>query len=172
MKTLTFNIICSLLFGIERGIGRDKYIQYFQQMIEGIWSIPVNLPFTRFNRSLKASVKTHQMLKELLIEKRLELQRGAAKDQDLISCLLSIVRDEDGEELMSEKEIIDNAVITMVAGHDTSSVLITFLIRLLATDQQVYEAVLKGIISHKKTAFFFFILLLVSYVPYLQNKMR
>lgn len=134
-------------------------------MIEGIWSIPVNLPFTRFNRSLKASVKTHQMLKELLIEKRLELKRGAAKDQDLISCLLSIVRDEDGEELMSEKEIIDNAVITMAAGHDTSSVLITFLIRLLATDQQVYEAVLKGIISHKKTAFFFFILLLVSYVP-------
>lgn len=142
MKTLTFNIICSLLFGIERGVGRDKYVEYFEQMIKGMWSIPVNLPFTRFNRSLKASAKTHQMLKELLREKRLELQKGAAENQDLISRLLSI-RGEDGQELMSEKEIIDNAVIVMVAGHDTSSILITFLIRLLATDQSVYEAVLK-----------------------------
>lgn len=100
------------------------------------------------------------MLKELLMEKRLELNKGAAKNQDLISCLLSITRDEDGEELMSEKEIIDNAVIVMVAGHDTSSVLITFLVRLLATDQEVYEAVLKGIISHKKTAFFVFVFML------------
>ncbi|CDP05763.1 unnamed protein product [Coffea canephora] len=44
MQKLTFNIICSLLFGIERGERRDQYVHHFQEMIEGMWSIPVNLP--------------------------------------------------------------------------------------------------------------------------------
>lgn len=144
MKNLTFNIICSLLFGIERGFQRDKYIDYFQQMLEGMWSVPLNLPFTRFNCSLKASAKVQELLKELLQEKRVQLLKGAAPNQDLLSCLLTI-RDEDGQELISEKEIIDNTMLVMVAGHDTSSVLITFMVRLLANDPTVYEAVLKGI---------------------------
>lgn len=113
-------------------------------MLEGMWSVPLNLPFTRFNRSLKASAKVQELLKELLEEKRVQLLKGAAPNQDLLSCLLTI-RDEDGQELISEKEIIDNTMLVMVAGHDTSSVLITFMVRLLANDPTVYEAVLKGI---------------------------
>ncbi|GMP72962.1 hypothetical protein CsSME_00030829 [Camellia sinensis var. sinensis] len=34
MKTLTFNIICSLIFGIERGARRDALRGLFQNMIE------------------------------------------------------------------------------------------------------------------------------------------
>lgn len=115
MKSLTFNIICSLLFGIECGARRDKYVQHFQEMIEGMWSIPINLPFTRFNQSLKASAKVQNLLKNLLREKRLELQKGAPFHQDLISCLLSI-RGEGNEALVSEAEIIHNVMLIMVAG--------------------------------------------------------
>lgn len=144
MKTLTFNIICSLLFGLESGARRDQFICYFQQMIAGMWSIPINLPFTRFNGSLSASAKVRKMLKELIQEKRFELeQKGASSNQDLITCLLS-VRGEDNEELISEDEIIHNVMLIMVAGHDTSSVLITFIVRLLANNPSIYEAVLKG----------------------------
>ncbi|XP_027172657.1 cytochrome P450 716B1-like [Coffea eugenioides] len=142
MKKLTFNIICSLLFGIDRGERRDQYVHHFQEMIEGMWSIPVNLPFTLFNNSLKASAKVQRMLKELLHEKRLQLQKGAPSHQDLISCLLSI-RGEGNEDSLSEDEIIHNVMLIMAAGYDTSSVLITFLVRLLANNPTVYEAVLK-----------------------------
>ncbi|KAL3503482.1 hypothetical protein ACH5RR_037931 [Cinchona calisaya] len=142
MKRLTFDIVCSLLFGVERGARRDQYLQHFQKMIAGMWSIPVNLPFTRFNNSLKASAKVQKMLKQLLHEKRLELQKGASSHQDLISCLLSI-RGENDEELISDDEIIHNVMLIMVAGYDTSSVLITFIVRLLANNSTVYEAVLK-----------------------------
>ncbi|KAK4398510.1 Beta-amyrin 28-monooxygenase [Sesamum angolense] len=141
MKTLTFNIICSLLFGLERGARRDSIVQYFQQMIGGMWSVPVNLPFTRFNRSLKASAEVQRMLKQLISEKRIELENGASSHQDLITCLLSILG-EDNQELMSEDEIIHNIMLIMVAGHDTSSVLITFMVRILANDPNIHAAVL------------------------------
>lgn len=141
MKTLTFNIISSLLIGVERGIGRDDFVADVQEMIEGMWSIPINLPFTRYNHSLKASSRVQKRLKDLIQKKRSELeQKKASPRQDLITCLLSIG---DNEEGITEKEIIDNAMIVMVAGHDTSSVLITFLIRLFANNPAIHAAVLQ-----------------------------
>ncbi|XP_011095373.1 taxadiene 5-alpha hydroxylase-like [Sesamum indicum] len=141
MKTLTFNIICSLLFGVERGARRDSLIQYFQHIMAGVWSFPVNLPFTRFNRSLKASAEIQRILKQLISEKRIELENGASSHQDLITCLLSI-RGEDDQELMSEDEIVQNVMLIMIGGYDTSSVLITFIIQILANDPNIHAAVL------------------------------
>ncbi|KAL7087895.1 hypothetical protein ACP275_13G096300 [Erythranthe tilingii] len=143
MKKLTFDIICSLLFGLERGARRDELVRYFQEMIEGMWSIPFNIPFTRFNRSLKASLRVQKMLKKLISEKRTQLAKGGeSSNQDLITCLLGI-RGAHDEELISEDEIIHNVMLIMVAGHDTSSVLITFIVRVLANYPNVHEAVLK-----------------------------
>lgn len=141
MKTLTFNIISSLLLGVERGIGREQFVADFQKMIEGMWSVPINLPFTRFNSSIKASSRVDKRVKDLIAKKRLELeQKKASPRQDLITCLISTG---DNEEGITEKEIIDNAKIVMVAGYDTSSVLITFLIRLFANDPAIHAAVLQ-----------------------------
>ncbi|KAL3851222.1 hypothetical protein ACJIZ3_013104 [Penstemon smallii] len=130
------------LFGLERGARRDVFVEYFQQMLGGMWSLPINLAFTRFNQSLKASAKVQKLLKELICEKRNELEKGASSHQDLITCLLSI-RGDDTKELVSEDEIIHNVLLIMIAGHDTSSVLINFIVRLLANDATVYEAVLR-----------------------------
>ncbi|KAI4308024.1 hypothetical protein L6164_031143 [Bauhinia variegata] len=143
MKTLTFNMICSLLFGLERGEERDKLLVCFQNMIEGMWSVPVNLPFTRYNRSLSASARIHNTLKDLLRQKKIELdQNTASPRQNLITSLLGMLN-EDGTQVLTEKEIIDNITLVMIAGHDTSSVLITFIIRLLAKDPSVYASVLQ-----------------------------
>ncbi|KAM1394724.1 hypothetical protein PS2_030285 [Malus domestica] len=143
MKNLTFNIICSLLFGVERGPRRDKLIECFRHMIEGIWSVPVNLPFTRYNQSLKASKKVQKMLKELVCEKRVQLeQKTTSPLQDLITCLLNI-RNIDNEEELTENEILHNIMVVMIAGYDTSSVVITFLLRLLANEPAIHAAVLQ-----------------------------
>lgn len=143
MKILTFNIICSLLFGLESGKQRDQFLSSFQAMIAGMWSVPINAPFTRYNRSLRASARIQNMLKEIVQQKKVEREtNGASSRQDLISCLLSMV--EDGKQVLTEKEIIHNATLVMVAGHDTSSVLITFIIRLLANEPSIYAAVLQG----------------------------
>lgn len=116
MKTLTFNIICSLPFGIERGSQRDRLINCFQEMIEGMWSIPVHLPFTSYNRSLRASRSVQKMLTELVEEKRAKLEcAGGDPKKDLITRLLSILNQENRQG-MTEREIIDNTMLVMVAG--------------------------------------------------------
>ncbi|CAI9760428.1 unnamed protein product [Fraxinus pennsylvanica] len=127
---------------VERGAQRDKLIQYFEEILGGLWSIPVNFPFTHFSQSLKASAKVQKMLKNLVREKRVELENGASSHQDLITSLLSI-HGEDDRELVSEDEIIHNVMLIMVVGHDTSADLITFVVRLLANDPAIYAAVLK-----------------------------
>ncbi|KAM1149967.1 hypothetical protein FF1_030569 [Malus domestica] len=143
MKNLTFNIICSLLFRLERGTRRDELLECFQKMIEGMWSVPVKLPFTRYSQSLKGSKKVQDIIKELISEKRVELERKTASPlQDLITCLLSSRSDDNGE-VMTEKEILHNVMLVMVAGHDTSSVVLTFLLRLLANDPVVHATVLQ-----------------------------
>uniref|UniRef100_A0A2P2LAA1 Uncharacterized protein n=1 Tax=Rhizophora mucronata TaxID=61149 RepID=A0A2P2LAA1_RHIMU len=144
MKTLTFNIINSVLCGVECGPRRDILLDCFQVMVEGAWSIPVNLPFTRYNRSIRASRRVQAMVEDLVAEKKAELeQKGANSHQDLITCLLS-VRDKESGQMMSEKEIVHNIMLIMTAGYDTSSVLLTFLIRLLSNEPAVYAAVVQG----------------------------
>lgn len=144
MKTLTFNIISSLLFGLEQGSLKDQFLASFQVMIEGLWSVAINVPFTSYSRSLRESAKMQEMLKKVIHKKKTELEQNeGSSDQDLITCLLSML-DENGKQLITVKEIIENSMLVMAAGHETSSTLITFIIRALANDSTVYEAVLQG----------------------------
>ncbi|KAE8681023.1 Inositol-1,4,5-trisphosphate 5-phosphatase 4 isoform 1 [Hibiscus syriacus] len=121
---------------------REKLADDFRCMIEGMWSIPVDLPFMRYNRSLKSSARAQKLLKHLIDENREDLKLGASPRQDLITCLLSI-RDEENEKVVSEKEIIHNVMLIMVAGYGTSSVLLTFLLHLFANDPAIYAVVLQ-----------------------------
>ncbi|CAM0906086.1 unnamed protein product [Alopecurus aequalis] len=135
MKRLTFDIISALLFGLERGAARDALAGDFARMIEGMWAIPVNLLFTAFSRSLKASRRARRVLEGITREKKAsQLEHGkASSNDDLITCLLSLT-DGHGDRLLTDKEIVDNAMVTLIAGHDTSSILMTFMVRQLAND--------------------------------------
>jgi cytochrome P450 len=55
MRRLTLDIISALLFGLETGAMRDSLNDDFGRMIEGVFTVPLDLPFTTFSRSLKAS---------------------------------------------------------------------------------------------------------------------
>ncbi|XP_039130151.1 cytochrome P450 716A1-like [Dioscorea cayenensis subsp. rotundata] len=140
MKSLTFNVICSTIFGIERG-AREILVQDFAKMMTGMWSVPVNLPFTNFNQSLKASSRIRKELTKVIEEKRRALKLGErSSDEDLITYLLSL--GSDNGETLTEEEILDNAVLLMVAGHDTTAIVLTFLVRHLANDPITYAKIL------------------------------
>ncbi|KAG6423523.1 hypothetical protein SASPL_113922 [Salvia splendens] len=141
MKTLTFNMICTLMFGIERGERRETFVRLFKEVIEGTFVAPINLPFTRFNRSIRARSEVGAIIREVIREKRAKLEKGE-KGHDLITSLLSMC-DEDGLPLLSDQEIEDNCTVTMVAGYDTTSGLLTYLVKLIAEHPNVYQLLLK-----------------------------
>ncbi|KAI8001588.1 Beta-amyrin 28-monooxygenase [Camellia lanceoleosa] len=58
-----------------------------------------------------------------------------------LACL--VIHNEDNSALLSDEEIEDNAVIIMIGGYDTSSILLTFLIRLLANEPSIYAAIVQ-----------------------------
>ncbi|KAL5721848.1 hypothetical protein ACHQM5_005440 [Ranunculus cassubicifolius] len=153
MKTLTFDIICSLLFGLEPGFRRKKLVHWLERLLGGLMSIPINLPFTRFNCSIRARRNIETMIVDIIHEKRLALEKQQiSPQQDLITSLISDTYGEDNSKL-SEMEIIDNIIFVMVAGHDTSATLLTLMIRLLANDPTIYTLVLKEheVISKRKS---------------------
>uniref|UniRef100_N1R301 Uncharacterized protein n=1 Tax=Aegilops tauschii TaxID=37682 RepID=N1R301_AEGTA len=130
-KRLTFDIISALLFGLERGAVRDALAGDFARMVEGMWAVPANLPFTAFSRSLKASGRARRVLAGITREKkarRCQPEHGKApsRSNDLITCLLGLT-DGHGERLLRDEEIVDNAMVALIAGHDTSSILMTFM---------------------------------------------
>ncbi|KAK1680131.1 hypothetical protein QYE76_040979 [Lolium multiflorum] len=143
MKTLTFDVISALLFGLERGARRDALAGDFDHVMEGMWAIPVNLPFTAFRRSLEASGRARRALEAITREKKEKVEGGkASRNSDLITCLLSLT-DEHGERVLSDEEIVANAIVALIAGHDTTSILMTFMIRQLASDPTTLAAMVQ-----------------------------
>lgn len=82
--------------GLEQGALRNNFFERFQVMMKGMWSVPLNFPFTCYNRSLKASMRVKNMLKELKHEKRKELEQecgiAVSKAKSSISQHLSCYR--------------------------------------------------------------------------------
>ncbi|KAG6494439.1 cytochrome P450 716B1-like [Zingiber officinale] len=142
-KGLTFDLICSLVLGLERGKIREALVKDFTEMLSGVWAVPINLPFTKFGKSLRARRRAAQLISGIVRQKKTLLeQRKCSPDQDLITCLLGLGGDGNSEPL-TEEEIVDNTVLVMFAGHDTSSTLLTFIIRHLANDPTNYDLVLR-----------------------------
>ncbi|CAM0870157.1 unnamed protein product [Alopecurus aequalis] len=129
MKRLTFNIITSLLLGLEAGDMLDALAKDFPHVLKGIFAFPVNLPFTQFSRSLKASRRARELLHGITREKA----ATSSNNNDLVSRLLSLT-DDHGDRLLTNQEIVDNCTLALVAGHDTTSILMTFMVRHLAND--------------------------------------
>ncbi|PSR96288.1 Cytochrome P450 716B1 like [Actinidia chinensis var. chinensis] len=111
---------------------------------EGHQKVTVRQMSPIYNRGLQATTRIRNIVIDLMREKRVELeQKGASiSHQDLITCLLSIGQ-KNNKEGMFEDEIVHNVVTIMIAGHDTSSVLLTFIIRLLANDPTICASVVQ-----------------------------
>jgi hypothetical protein len=62
MKQLTFDIITMLLFGLTHGGGRHELAATFAHMQEGMWSVPLDLPFKAFCKSLRPSARARRVL--------------------------------------------------------------------------------------------------------------
>ncbi|ERN19640.1 taxadiene 5-alpha hydroxylase [Amborella trichopoda] len=138
IKSLSFDIICTLLYGLGGVADRDSLKKDFQDLIKGLWSLPLNLPFTRYRRALQAARRLRAAFAELVVTRKGQLERGEATAyDDLLTCFLSAKGEEEG---FTEEEIVDNGVLAMAAGHDTLTLLITFVTRVLA-DPDLYARV-------------------------------
>ncbi|KAL0436102.1 UNVERIFIED_CONTAM: Beta-amyrin 28-monooxygenase [Sesamum radiatum] len=145
IKLFTFELACRLFMSIEEPTQIKRLAALFNIFLGGIISIPLNFPGTRFYKAKRATAAIKKELQVILRQRKelLELgkQDAVASEDDLLSHLL-VCPDENGK-FMSESDIINNILLLLFAGHDTSSSAITMLIKTLAEHPQVYDEVLR-----------------------------
>ncbi|PNT10642.1 hypothetical protein POPTR_012G115000v4 [Populus trichocarpa] len=142
MKKISFIATASLLFGLPEAKERDGLFKDFTIAVKGMWSIPLNLPGSTFRKAVQARGRIFKLFTNLIAERKRGLEDGSmGSHDDVILCLLSL-RDENGKTLPDE-EIINNLIALMMASHDTTSVLLSLIVRELAKNASVYDKVLE-----------------------------
>ncbi|XP_009617512.1 beta-amyrin 28-monooxygenase-like [Nicotiana tomentosiformis] len=142
LKLYTFKVACQLFMSIEDHNEIEKLSTLFNIFLKGLIAIPVNLPGTTFHKATRAVVTIRKELLQIVRKRREALeQKTASPSQDILSHLLSFP-DENGK-FMSELVIVNNILLLLFAGHDTSTVALTLLIKRLGEHPQVYENILQ-----------------------------
>ncbi|CAL4981502.1 unnamed protein product [Urochloa decumbens] len=135
MKELTFEVMSTVLFGLDAAARRELSAE-FQQLARGIWAVPLDLPFSTFRRCLAASRRGRRAVAAVVEERKGRLRRGeSSPDDDVLTHMLA------GG--LPDEEIADNVIFLMIAAHDTTAALITFLLRHLDANKDAYAKVLQ-----------------------------
>lgn len=136
MTQLTLDIVVDTLFGSELPntsaslIGRevDGIMADFITLMQS-WRrlVPTWVPFAARRRMRRASRSLDAVVRDLILHKRRE---GATGD-DLLSRLIA-ARDDDGSG-MSDRQLRDEVMTMVLAGHETTATALSFALYLLAT---------------------------------------
>lgn len=112
LRNYTLDIACQLLVGISSG-SQTHFGEWFETWTQGLFSVPLPLPGTKFNRALHS--------RQLLLNEieRIVRQRQQQNDpgQDSLGLLLN-AKDEAGDGL-SVDELKDQVLTLLFAGHET-----------------------------------------------------
>ncbi|GAB4544049.1 MAG: cytochrome P450 [Anaerolineae bacterium] len=141
MTKLTMNVVLRTLFGIEDLQEGYKLGALLEEWLKYAGSLPVNLfpynlPGTPVRRLVTVSEQIEQQTQRILAEKRVNLEQHT----DIVSGLMR-AHDEDGARL-SDTEVIGNAVLLFLAGHETSANALTWTLYLLAQHPEIFQDVM------------------------------
>ncbi|MGA1264455.1 MAG: cytochrome P450 [Prochlorothrix sp.] len=137
LRNYTFDIACQLFVGLEAG-AQTSLCETFETWCQGLFTLPLNLPWTRFGKGLAARQVLMQEL-EALIRQRQAQHTTTAPDQEALRDALDILllaQDEQGQQLSLE-ELKDQILLLLFAGHETLTSSVTSLVMLLAQHPDV-----------------------------------
>jgi cytochrome P450 family 26 subfamily A len=139
----TFELSCRLFISIDDPLHISKLAHHFDVFLKGVIHFPINIPGTRFYRASKAADAIKEELRLISRRRRAALDmKMASPTQDLLSHLL-VTSDASGK-FLSETEIVDNILLLLFASHDTTTSVITCVMKYLAELPEVYQTVLRG----------------------------
>lgn len=95
--------------------------------------MPINLPGTLFNKSMKARKELAQILAKILALRRENNNQETQND-----LLGSFMEEKEG---LSDEQIADNIIGVIFAARDTTASVMTWVIKYLAENPSVLEAV-------------------------------
>jgi cytochrome P450 len=132
LRKYTFDVACKLLLGTQAAA--DSHLgEWFEKFSEGLFTIPIALPWTKFGRALRCRQQLMTAIEKIVLER----QQQPSSNQDALGLLLQ-ARDDDGNSL-SLQELKNQILLLLFAGHETLTSALTSLCMLLAQNPQVLE---------------------------------
>jgi cytochrome P450 len=154
MMTTTLDIVGRTLFDVDlltdaRVVGESLTEAMEYMVTAGMWLVPANLPLPRNRRIQRAMARLDETVLRIIGERRAQMARGAADRGDVLGILLE-ARDDEGNGL-TDRQLRDEIMVLMLAGHETTANMLAWAWYLLATHPAVrvrleaeLDAVLEG----------------------------
>ena len=144
LQRVTLEIILRAVFGLDQGPRLNQLRDLLTEVLRFSESPLSVLPAVRrwarlvpaMRRFEKVSAATDQLLREVIEERRAELQPADGSDRDDVLAVLLAARHEDGSP-MSEEELRDELLTALVAGHETTASQLAWAFELLAREPAV-----------------------------------
>jgi len=133
LRKYTFDVACKLLIGTDAAAD-SHFGELFEEWCEGLFTIPLQLPWTKFDRALRCRQQLLAKIEEIVLQR----QQQPNSNEDALGLLLQ-ARDEDGNSL-SLQELKDQVLLLLFAGHETLTSAIASLCLLLVQHPQVLTA--------------------------------
>jgi cytochrome P450 len=111
-------------------------------------------PFPRKIRYERAVTRLDAILSRIIERKRREFQKSGAASNDLLGALISASDPEAGQTpAFTDRQVRDHALTFFLAGHETTSLALTYILRLLALHPEVQSQLrgaLRGCVSREE----------------------
>ncbi|KAK1413655.1 hypothetical protein QVD17_35431 [Tagetes erecta] len=142
IKRFAFVIASKLFISIDNPDHIARFAKPFDALVSGIFSIPIDIPGTQFNKAVKGAKRIRKELIEIIKQRKIDLEVGKADPkQDVLSHM--IVTNGDDENAMTDSDIANKLIALLLGGHDTIASTCTSIVRYLAELPHVYEGVYK-----------------------------
>ncbi|KFO70979.1 Cytochrome P450 26C1, partial [Cuculus canorus] len=145
-KTLTFRIAAQILLGLRLEEKQFKDLaKTFEQLVENLFSLPLNIPFSGLRKGIKARDMLHEFMENAIREK---LQRNNPEDHnDALDFIIKSAK-EHGKEFTMQ-ELKESAIELIFAAFFTTASASTSLILLLLKHPSVIEKIRQELMSHE-----------------------
>ena len=147
MTELAFKIVSKSLFGQEAEDDKLEIIEEIVSQSQQFMVDQVRKPMLKPWYYLTGAYKRNRMIKEkgdaLIMEIIRERQQSTTQHNDLLDMLIE-TKYEDGTG-MTDQQLLDEAIILYVAGHETSANAMAWLWYLLAINPDIEEKVLNSV---------------------------
>ncbi|EYU29121.1 hypothetical protein ABFS82_05G118700 [Erythranthe guttata] len=131
MKTYAFNVALLSIFGKDEVLYREDLKECYYSLEKGYNSMPINFPGTLFHKAMKARKELSKILAKILSLRR----QMKMNHTDLLG---SFMEDSEG---LTDEQIADNIIGVIFAARDTTASVLTWIVKYLAENPSVLQAV-------------------------------
>ncbi|KAM9425898.1 cytochrome P450 26A1 [Pholidichthys leucotaenia] len=147
MKRLMFRIAMRVLLGLEPGQTNEKeLVQAFEQMIQNLFSLPIDIPFFGLHKGLKARNFIHARIEESIKKKMQECDTWEHRD----ALQLLIENSKKNDMYVSTETIKQSATELLFGGHETTASTATSLIMFLALNSSTLDRLREELMEKKE----------------------